>query len=248
MLESVHKAKAAKPEMVFVVTNQVGKEHHHVRSQAYPYDVRHLGGADGDVQQDLVIEARRQEDHEGAGQLLGFINIRGNNYIVDLAVAPAAQGMGLGASLIREAAKECLERLNMEKLGQEACNEMQTHEEKPLIKLHVRHYNLQARALYLKLGFKETERCFPAWYDWHGGVSMEISIEKLLNLPAPPLPSQIASVGFLMQKAQKNFFTQGSQFHASRPKLAPKAKPKPDVTSKGVPKGKVGNTTVQKKK
>merc|ERR1711977_201577 len=117
---------------------------------------------------------------------------------------------------------------------------------KPLIKLHVRHYNLQARALYLKLGFKETERCFPAWYDWHGGVSMEISIEKLLNLPVPPLASQMPSIGFLKQTAQKNAFTQGSQFHASKPK--PALKTKPDMTSKGAPKGKVSNMTVQKKK
>merc|ERR1711904_739704 len=150
---------------------------------------------------------------------------RSNNYIVDLAVAPAAQGMGLGASLIREAAKECLERLNMEKLCQEACNEMETHEEKPLIKLHVRQYNLQARALYLKLGFKETERCFPAWYDWHGGVSMEISIQKLLNPLAPSVPSQVPQIGFLKQNAQKNSICQGSQYHESKdskPKIAQK--------------------------
>jgi len=203
MVASAQKAKVAKPEVVFVVTNKVGKEHHQVRSHAYPYDVRHLGGADGDMEVELVVEARRKETNEGRGELLGFVVMRGNNYIMDLAVAPTAQGMGLGARLIREAAKECLARLDFEKTAKEADEEQDSREEKPLIKLHVRLYNLPARAMYLKLGFKETQRCFPGWYDWHGGISMEVSIEKLLNVTAPQMPIQLPSIGFLMPKSNK---------------------------------------------
>merc|ERR1711904_586756 len=98
--------------------------------------------------------------------------------------------------------------------------------ESPRIKLHVRLYNLQARALYLKLGFKETERCFPGWYDWHGGVSMEISIDRLLNASASLLPSQIPSIGFLNKKSQKNSI--GNHIHASKPNIVTKIV-KPDV-------------------
>eukprot|EP00746_Dinoflagellata_sp_MGD_P166091 gnl/MRDRNA2_/MRDRNA2_95771_c0_seq1.p1 gnl/MRDRNA2_/MRDRNA2_95771_c0~~gnl/MRDRNA2_/MRDRNA2_95771_c0_seq1.p1 ORF type:complete len:740 (+),score=152.33 gnl/MRDRNA2_/MRDRNA2_95771_c0_seq1:113-2332(+) len=228
MLQSMQKAKAVKPEVIFVIANKVGREHHQVRSQAYPYDVRHLGGADGDVEQDLVVEARCKEEH--GGDLLGFVNVRSNNYITDLAVAPAAQGMGLAASLIRAAAQECLVRLDLEKASQEPDEEAQKSETQPVIKLHVRQYNLQARALYLKLGFKETERCFPGWYDWHGGVSMEISIEKLLNPSAPAVPSKIPSLGFLKQNGQTKSFSQGSQLHT---------KTKPQVAFKGAPKSKV---------
>jgi len=226
------KATAAKPEVVFVVTNKVGKEHHLVRSQAYPYDVRHLGGADGDVEQDMVVEARCKGDNQGCGELLGFINMRRDNYIIDLAVAPAAQGMGLGARLIREAARQCLARLDLENDDKEPDKNSEARQESPRIKLHVRLYNLQARALYLKLGFKETERCFPGWYDWHGGVSMEISIDKLLNASASPLPSQIHSMGFLNKKSQKN--STDSHIHASKPKVVPKIV-KPDIALKGAP-------------
>jgi ribosomal protein S18 acetylase RimI-like enzyme len=219
--------------VVFVIADRVGKEHHHVRSQAYPYDVRHLGGADGDVEQDLVVEARRKEDH-GEGELLGFINVRSDNYIIDIAVAPSAQGMGLGASLIREAAKECLARSASQANAEGASEEINEHAEKtqPLIKLHVRLYNLQARTLYLKLGFKETQRCFPAWYDWHGGVSMEVSIEKLLDPSAPSVSSQMPSMTFLKPSVQKH----------GPGKIAPKsksaAKAKPQGPSKETPAGK----------
>jgi len=166
--------------VIFVVTDKIDQSHAAVRTQAYPYDVSHLQGGEGEVQKDLVVEARSLE-----GMLLGFI-VLNNDYIVDVAVAPAAQGMGVGGRLIREAAKARLTRLSAEEELTEAEEEGEAgkNNTKPMIRLHVRYYNLPARALYLRLGFKETARCFPAWYDWHGGVSMEASLEEIVN-PRP---------------------------------------------------------------
>ena len=53
--------------------------------------------------------------------------------------------------------------------------------EKITVKLDVRWYNVTGRKLYLTLGFKETERTYPSFYDFHGGVSMEAALLELAS-------------------------------------------------------------------
>eukprot|EP00931_Biecheleriopsis_adriatica_P086377 TRINITY_DN61060_c0_g1_i1.p1 TRINITY_DN61060_c0_g1~~TRINITY_DN61060_c0_g1_i1.p1 ORF type:complete len:767 (+),score=93.71 TRINITY_DN61060_c0_g1_i1:40-2340(+) len=164
----------------FTVTNKIDSSHKCVRDQAYPYDVSHLQGGEGEIEKDLVVDARSDE-----GNLLGFTVVNfgsGKYYIADVAVAPAAQGRGLGASLIREAARASLHHHQQQCAAHTDSDEASTTPAAPpLMHLHVRLYNLTARALYLKLGFRETARCFPGWYDWHGGVAMETELQNLIG-------------------------------------------------------------------
>merc|ERR550514_2330090 len=49
------------------------------------------------------------------------------------------------------------------------------------VALDVRWYNLTARKLYLRPGFRETERKYQSWYDWHGGVAMKAPLAALAS-------------------------------------------------------------------
>jgi len=199
-------AAAAPAPCELVVRGVVGREHAAVRAAAYPYDVSHLGG-DDDAERDLVVEAR--ETGRGA-RLLGFVAFNGSS-IVDLAVDPAGQGRGLGARLVTKGAQVLLERRRQAKAAADAAADAgdggeaeradaddaerpEKDDDEDVVTLDVRWYNLTARKLYLLLGFRETERKYQSWYDWHGGVAMKAPLAALASgapRARPPLPEPI---------------------------------------------------------
>ena len=51
----------------------------------------------------------------------------------------------------------------------------------PQVTLDVRWFNATARKLYLTLGFREVERIYPGYYDFHGGVKMRCALAELAS-------------------------------------------------------------------
>ena len=51
----------------------------------------------------------------------------------------------------------------------------------PQVTLDVRWFNATARKLYLTLGFREIERIYPSYYDFHGGVKMRCPMAELAS-------------------------------------------------------------------
>ena len=49
------------------------------------------------------------------------------------------------------------------------------------VTLDVRWFNATGRKLYLALGFREVERTYPGFYDFHGGVKMRCPMAELAS-------------------------------------------------------------------
>ena len=49
------------------------------------------------------------------------------------------------------------------------------------VTLDVRWFNATGRKLYLTLGFREIERTYPGYYDFHGGVKMRCALAELAS-------------------------------------------------------------------
>eukprot|EP00933_Yihiella_yeosuensis_P071249 TRINITY_DN79457_c0_g1_i1.p1 TRINITY_DN79457_c0_g1~~TRINITY_DN79457_c0_g1_i1.p1 ORF type:complete len:286 (+),score=47.67 TRINITY_DN79457_c0_g1_i1:41-898(+) len=132
--------------------------HLQIRKVAYPYRP-----ACASRTGDKTLDCKSSD-----GTLVGYICMGGRGYADDLSVLPYCQGRGIAKALICGAAK----RLAKQKVKK--------------FELHVRAANCSAMGLYSSLGFAKSEKCYPGWYDWHGGYEMEAeSVEVAARMPKP---------------------------------------------------------------
>ena len=196
----VERASAEPPtQPLQYVPGKYGAAHAAVRAAAYPY----TPACASDINHTTVdcIDAN--------GGLLGYVCVDEDfGYLDDLCVLPRAQGYGIAACLVVQAAKSLVER------------------RVDTISLHVRAANLPARRLYSALGFAEGDNEYPSWYDWHGGFHLEAesalvaahsrggSLNSGATAPARPL-AMVASATALPAFVSL-FATEAAAYRASR--------------------------------
>jgi ribosomal protein S18 acetylase RimI-like enzyme len=132
------------------------QRHAAIRKVAYPYKPACCTSHGNDVIECVCGDT-----------VVGYLAMNGD-YADDLSLDPTFHGRGIAKALICAAAQQIAERSNRPGASK-----------KGMFSLDVRACNLPAISLYKSIGFVQSEKHYPPFYDWHGGYSMKADAAKV---------------------------------------------------------------------